>query len=1085
MIDMNTLQNPYPGLRSFAPRDFKKFYGRDAQIAELARKIKRNRMISILGASGSGKSSLVRAGLLPHLDASIGGNADNATRAWLTTEMTPGGQPLTRLAQAVYRLQCQLDEDSPASVSQPGAEFNTSPTVAGDEYVSMAEALLSRSSMGLVELIKSLHVDLPVLILVDQFEELFRIRSNNSNRNVSLAFIKILLEAVSQTGVPVYVVITMRSDFLGDCTKFEGLPEAINRSQYLIPRMNRQQRKEIVIGPLSDQGVKISSRLVNRLLNDMGDDPDQLPIFQHALMRMWWNWFARKDAEAPLDLEHYQAIGTMTNALNNHADATYRQLDARQKVFAEKLFRALSEKTKDSLIIRRPALAAELADICECSLEELLPVLNLYRDKSCCFLMPGTDSELTATTIIDVSHESLFRVWQRARQWVDEEARAAEEYSRLAEAATRHTLGEVSLMRYPELGLAIQWRQHTKPNQFWAARYNAHFDLVVNYLEQSIQQDRDDKHRIEEQRLKELATEKKIRRFKLGLLAFAIAGVVVLALFSLNTHLLKLKAESFQFAMHSQTATVQSPELGALKALIALAKYDTLYAQNALNQAYMAMNRRSVHFIDWTVLDEMKEWSDQHASPPTILASRLLDDNSVLSITSTGHIVRWQLDNQLQATRPPTVFYDSGLGSAAITAHTMDLTPARTRVNIALANKANKLRVIRYDIASNRLAIISDQIVEDNATVSALTFNKDGSKLAVGDYLGNISLIHNSGDELLQQSFTTSHSEAISSLAFNADGKFLASGGWDARVLIHNTGNLALHAELIAVHSVITSVRFKNLDANRLVSGDANGTIHLWNVAGRRSSDTITCSHAPIVGLAFDAADSRLICGSKSGSVKVLSTANDRFREKIDISTRSGHTIGSMSLLVETNPDSKTTAQKLLISSEAGVSLWKTGRFSEGGVDLDSITWHSSPHISQDDKWLAAMVNRRRVDIYRASGSTNNISFYEKTPVYRIVTPADFTIGEIAFFLDGSANVFLIRSMEDHIMEYQLDKEKLVTETRKRLKSIDTPRECIALLQLQDFRECQTSIQNTDREIMSPGLQMIFEKINRMFGWMQ
>ena len=127
-----------------------------------------------------------------------------------------------------------------------------------------------------------------LLILIDQFEELFRFKNNSptiEKFNQADAFVKLIIEAIHQHDVPIYVVLTVRSDFLGDCAQFRGLPEAINDGQYLTPRLSREQQKSTITGPVAVGGGKIAPRLVQQLLYDVGDNPDQLPILQHALMR--------------------------------------------------------------------------------------------------------------------------------------------------------------------------------------------------------------------------------------------------------------------------------------------------------------------------------------------------------------------------------------------------------------------------------------------------------------------------------------------------------------------------------------------------------------------------------------------------------------------------------------------------------------------------------------------------------------------------------------------------------------------------------------------------------------------------------
>ena len=199
-------------------------------------------------------------------------------------------------------------------------------------YSSIIESTLRRSTLGLAEAVKqsnlSSHENL--LVVIDQFEELFRFnryekRSRDGKRD-SLHFISLLLNASQQRNVPIYVVFTMRSDFLGECTQFRGLPEAINEGQYLIPRMTREERKAAITGPVAVGGATITPRLVTRLLNDVGDNPDQLPILQHALMRTWDHWLEEGSHDEVIDLEHYEAIGTMKKSLSLHAEEAYESL---------------------------------------------------------------------------------------------------------------------------------------------------------------------------------------------------------------------------------------------------------------------------------------------------------------------------------------------------------------------------------------------------------------------------------------------------------------------------------------------------------------------------------------------------------------------------------------------------------------------------------------------------------------------------------------------------------------------------------------------------------------------------------------
>ncbi|MEQ9566732.1 MAG: hypothetical protein RLN85_13155, partial [Pseudomonadales bacterium] len=197
---------------------------------------------------------------------------------------------------------------------------------------TIVSTLLRSSSLGLVEAVQQSRrsKDVNYLILVDQFEELFRFKDSTDPGSVdeTLAFVNLLMEAVNYVDSPIYVGITMRSDFIGDCAQFPELTRKLNDSHYLIPQMTRDQKRRAIEGPVAVGGANISPRLTQQLLNDLGDNPDHLPILQHALMRTWSYWAKFKDYESEVvDLKHYEAIGTMSEALSQHANEAFEELD--------------------------------------------------------------------------------------------------------------------------------------------------------------------------------------------------------------------------------------------------------------------------------------------------------------------------------------------------------------------------------------------------------------------------------------------------------------------------------------------------------------------------------------------------------------------------------------------------------------------------------------------------------------------------------------------------------------------------------------------------------------------------------------
>ncbi len=457
--------NPFPGLRPFTQEEDYLFFGREEQTLELLQRLGSNRFVAVVGTSGSGKSSLVRCGLLSEL---LGGRMLEAGAAWEIAVTHPGGNPLALLAESL------LDADI-YDREQDDARENLLAT-------------LSRSHFGLVEAVKQadLGEGTNFLLVVDQFEEVFRFHEAGlRQQEAANEFVSLLLEAAAQKEVPIYVVLTMRSDFIGECGQFEGLAEMVNRGEFLIPRLTRDQFKRVIEGPIKVAGGQIAPRLLQRLLNDLGQQADQLPCLQHALMRTWDVWAAKGDADA-LDLDDYQRVGRMSQALSLHADEIYDSLaDDRQRELCRGIFQALTVEESNSRGIRRPQRLGRLCQILEVPADELVPIIDAYRQSGVTFLMPSPEVELTDQTIIDISHESLMRVWVRLRQWVEEETQAAGIYHRLAESADLHDHGKAGLYRDPELGIALAWQEAKRPNAAWAERYRPGFAAAMAFLEAS------------------------------------------------------------------------------------------------------------------------------------------------------------------------------------------------------------------------------------------------------------------------------------------------------------------------------------------------------------------------------------------------------------------------------------------------------------------------------------------------------------------------------------------------------------------------------------------------------------------------
>jgi tetratricopeptide (TPR) repeat protein len=566
--------NPFPGLRPFEYNESHLFFGRDGQVDKMAARLRATRFLAVVGTSGSGKSSLVRAGLLPALRSGI---VPGLGAQWRIAIMRPANAPIRKLSEELNAPDV-FGSDDPENAALQRAITN---------------ATLWRGSRGLVESViqNAMPSNEKLLVLVDQFEELFRFArearkaDDESFDNEAAAFVKLLLEAAGQRDVNIYVILTMRSDFLGDCSQFWDLPEAINQSQYLIPRLTRDQLREVITGPVALCNGRIATRLVNQLLNEIGDNQDQLPILQHSLMRTWEDWKEKRHehgaAVEEIDLCCYEAIGGMANALSNHADEAFGELDKRHQDVAQKLFKSLTEKGEDNREIRRPVRLGEICEVADAGEDEVGRVIEVYRRPGRSFLMPPAGTALDSQTLIDISHESLIRVWKKLHRWVDEEAESAAIYRRLVEAARLRAGGlGGELWRGADLQSGTEWSTKNNPTETWARRYGGGFDGAMDFLNDSQAERQRERKEKEEQRLKEeeqLRKEKRQKLVRIGLALSVLVGVVMAGLLVLS---ILMYAQAEDERMIAENERTRAEKYGGDMSEIVNVLFESIYDDN-------------------------------------------------------------------------------------------------------------------------------------------------------------------------------------------------------------------------------------------------------------------------------------------------------------------------------------------------------------------------------------------------------------------------------------------------------------------------------------------------------------------------
>ena len=489
------------------------------------------RFLSVLGSSGTGKSSVVRTGLLDSLELGLMAKAGSS---WRVADFRPGSDPLRNLAGAL---------------------------LANEEHVTASDrdslrGFLARGPRAVIEWCRdgNLPAGTNLLLLADQFEELFRYQ-DYAKREETQALVELLLESAHSTEFPIYVTITMRSEYLGACAFLDGLAETISRGMVLIPRLTREQCRMAIVGPADVCGIRTDQPLVNQLLNDLtsfaswddtgGADEldkqarkaDQLPLLQYTLNRMWLRARERRGAGADgrslvLRLADYETIGGLRGALNEHANQLLKELqDKAPESAVEGVFRGLISGATVAEAVRRPRPFGELVKLADRNEPAVRAVVDKFREFGVNFLAPELNPSdpkpLDDDAFVDISHESLIRQWSKLSEWLEKEARAAHLWRRL-----RDRLADGDLLQGRELAALIAWNEEMRPNAEWAKRYGGDFDAAMTFLERSqrAEQDRiEAAKRAEEERLaaKQRAEHERRRRR----ITLAVAAVVALGVF--------------------------------------------------------------------------------------------------------------------------------------------------------------------------------------------------------------------------------------------------------------------------------------------------------------------------------------------------------------------------------------------------------------------------------------------------------------------------------------------------------------------------------------------------------------------------
>lgn len=896
---------PFRGLLYFDEADADLFFGREDLTAKLVVRLtpspagastaSESRFLAIVGASGSGKSSVARAGLVP----AFRWNPDSA--GWPVHIITPTAHPLEALAATL----------SPASKSA------TAKASLADELARDSRALHEYAARAVRQVNAS-----RLLLVVDQFEELFALCRNDAEQK---AFVGNLLTAAFEPRGPAIVVIALRADFYAHCARFPKLREALALSQEYIGAMNTDELRRAIEEPARRGHWELEGGLVDVLLKDVEGEPGALPLLSHALLETW-----QRRRGHVLTLSGYAASGGVRGAIAESAEAVFHdQLNPPQRAIARQIFLRLTELGEDETLpdTRRRVALDELVSKPE-DAPAVREVLTLL-----------ADARLITTELetAEVAHEALIREWPTLRGWLTENREGLRLHRHLTDASQEWAqMGrdDDAAYRGARLAQALEWA---------AANTGELNALEREFLETSKGLAEREESEREAQRRRELESARKLaeaekRRAEeqshsatqLRRRAMYLAGAFVLALsmaiaalfFGEQARQSAVSAQNEQriaFSRELAAAAISSlevdPERSILLALEAVSAAQSaglpvpLEAEDALHQAVQASRSELVlrgH--------EDAVW-DVAFSP----------DGAHIATTSRDRSVRiWAAA--------------TGQETLVLRGHTgMILSVAYSPDGKRLATAGDDRTVIVWDAATGeQLMTLSGH----TGSVSRATFSGDGRRLvtASGDRTAKV-WDANTGQELLT---LTGHAGGLLDAAFSPDDSRLATASADRTVRVWDA---ATGEELLVLRghtAEVKGVAFSP-DGTRLATASWDRTARVWDAATGRELLTLFGHGDWVFDVAFSPDGTRLATVGKDGRVKVWDAATGR-----ELLSLSGHTDRIF------NIDFSSDGNRLATASADG-----TARVWNVSLARELLAWPVSGGggdvaISPDGKLLAA-----------------------------------------------------------------------------------------------------------------------------------
>jgi hypothetical protein len=434
---------PYKGLQyfDFNDEDPKYFHGRTVLTGQLIDKVRLGNFLAVMGASGSGKSSAVRAGLLYQLKQ---GQRLSGSDRWVIKILRLGNYP--QLSEHPLRCLAQVFVDETLSAIDQASQ------------AAKAEEILELGAVGLGHIIQAFKVERVVLV-VDQFEEVFTLCKNLNERQ---RFFECLLNAVETLGNAFTLVLALRADFYGKCTEQEyaGLAQKIQDNLVTVIPMSEAELAQAIVEPAKQVNLEVERELVTQMIQDVADSPGSLPLLAYTLKELWQQRTVER-----LMLSAYTRLGGVQGTLQKRATEVYKSLSQQEQQAAKHIFLELTQWGEWTEVTRRRVLKQELITPQHPAVL-VDKVIEKFAEEDVRLLVTGElvkkGGESGRIAVVDVAHEALIRHWPLLRQWVDENREALTKKRTFEENAQEWLEKDKSedyLLRGAKLSEAIDFHQ--------------------------------------------------------------------------------------------------------------------------------------------------------------------------------------------------------------------------------------------------------------------------------------------------------------------------------------------------------------------------------------------------------------------------------------------------------------------------------------------------------------------------------------------------------------------------------------------------------------------------------------------------